>query len=797
MGEREAPRGGLQVRVVGRVSVQLEPPAGLPAGRATRLLGLLAAYADDTVPTGDLVSVLWDGEAEPRDPSRVLASLVSRLRAALGPDRIAGDPRGYRFVSGRGAQVDLVTARLLLNTALAARNLQAWEAAFEAARSARALLERGTVLAEEPSVGPVQALRREAALLLRRAREVVWTAALRAGYTEVALDAATAAVAADPLDEAAVRAAMVANAVLGQASQALLVFQELRERMAEDLGADPSRTSEALLLALLRGDPPATYQSFLDSGTAHGTENLDPAALEVLGQAAVLGPTFDLHVLAALADRPAEELAPLLLAAQQAGLLRVTGRRFAFVDDSAHLAALAAQPSPVRAVRHRRAAQLLAEVPDEQARHWAMAGEHRLAALAWQRAAEGAADDPEVAEAVLGQALAAAEEAAEPRLTAELLLRRCAARVDRGGFDEARADGEAALAIARRIGDADLEARALEALGWAALHARDAYATLDFASRARELAESAAAAPQRRANALLLVGRVRHWDGDLDGADAAYAEAVRSPAGPAEQAVALAYRGALLEHRDDYVAARRLLDRAARACARTGSFRPLVQSLFFAAMARGNAGDLSGGLRLLGQARDLLDERGVSYYRSGIDVTAAWLWRELGDLPRARDLAHRALAGSTHGEPVLELEQDLHALLGLAECELALGRPEEAARLVERAESRLSGPLPFAGRARLRVLDVASRLTPQRAEELLAAARSGGSPKYQALALHRLGRQREALALAEPLGADLLLAAIDAGAGGRAARDRIWRRLPRDLRDGWAGRTPPEGAPRA
>ena len=142
------------------------------------------------------------------------------------------------------------------------------------------------------------------------------------------------------------------------------------------------------------------------------------------------------------------------------------------------------------------------------------------------------------------------------------------------------------MAVATRRGDDELEAAALEQLGWTALYARDALAAVDLAQRARQLAESAAAASSAAPSSFLLLGRVRHWDGDYAGADRSYRMVLDSPADDATMATALAYRGALLQHQDRFVEARRTLDQAFVLSRRAGSFRPMLQSLFFGGGAR-------------------------------------------------------------------------------------------------------------------------------------------------------------------------------------------------------------------
>src|SRR4029453_7112092 len=93
------------------------------------------------------------------------------------------------------------------------------------------------------------------ARLLRRAREGAWTAALALGQPQRGLDLAQAAVVDDPLDEAAQRALMLAQQLAGAPGAALATFERLRERLAEELGADPAAETAQLHLAILRGEP--------------------------------------------------------------------------------------------------------------------------------------------------------------------------------------------------------------------------------------------------------------------------------------------------------------------------------------------------------------------------------------------------------------------------------------------------------------------------------------------------------------------------------------------------------------
>ncbi|WP_133824326.1 ATP-binding protein [Actinomycetospora succinea] len=514
---------------------------------------------------------------------------------------------------------------------------------------------------------------------------------------------------------------------------------------------------------------------------------LDAAAEDVallLGQAAVLGSSFPLDDAAALAGIGPEECARRAERAVRAGLLVPDGERYRFANDIVRAVAYTRAELPVRISRHRRAAELVADRPEAAAGHHSAAGDHAAAARAWMAAADAAhlVFAHRDAERLLTSALESAERTGDAVLRTTVLLRRGQARCDLARFDDAHADHDAALALARLLGDEELEARALEALGWTALWARDAFAAVELAEQAGHLAESAAAAPGARRSSLLLLGRVRHWDGDYTGATHAYQQVLAVGAEDALGAVAMAYRGALLQHMDRFAEARAVLERAVELCRQTGEFRTLLQSLFFCGLARGDAGDFAGALRALDRARRLIDDAGVGYYRAGIETTTSWLWQELGDLDRAREHAETAVDLAHRGGGALELEQELHALLARADCLLLAGKDDDAGATVEEAAPLLERSLPFRPRAAMRLLEMQARWEPERAEELLASARTYRSAKYEALALTHLGRPHEAASAALRTRSDLVVAQVGAPSARGPARDRIAAALPAELR---------------
>jgi tetratricopeptide (TPR) repeat protein len=479
-----------------------------------------------------------------------------------------------------------------------------------------------------------------------------------------------------------------------------------------------------------------------------------PDVEELLRVAAVVGRSFDLDLVARLGRIDAEQAGRLADRALRAGLLVTSGTSFAFTSGLLRAVLYETIPEPVRVSRHRRAAVLLGGAPEAAASHHAAAGDWAAAASAWSAAAEQAmlAFALPDAERLFGEALDAATATGEREQVAELRLRRGEVREELADYDGARDDHVAALELARALGDPRLEGRALERLGWTAYYARDTDAASELAARATELAEEAAAAPAALPSALLLAGRLRHWDGDLAGASTAYQEALAADSDPATAATALAFFGALLEHSDRFDDARRVLGQAITACQRTGALRPLLLSMFFSGMAKANLGDLGGALRALERMQRLLEEYDLAYYRAGVQTTLAWVWRELGELGRARDLAEQALEEARSGSGMLELEQTLHALLAVADSCLLDGDQAQAGRLAEATAPLLDRRLPFHARAELRHAEIRARLEPARAEHLLELARRRQSPKYQALALGRLGQTDEAVRVALPTG---------------------------------------------
>jgi DNA-binding SARP family transcriptional activator len=227
------------------------PLAEVGNRQARRLLALLAIQPGRLVAVNRIVEVLW-ADGVPRHPVANVATLVSRLRAALGGGIVRGDRRGgYRL--GAGVRVDLHHAADLVVRAEALLGAGETARALVTGRLGLAALEESPVLTDERDSEWVQPARRLQDHMLRRARHVVANAALAAGDPGGAVLAAEAAVAADPFDEAAHRILISAHHARGDTVSALLAYERLRATLAEELGIDPARATRDLHRAILRG----------------------------------------------------------------------------------------------------------------------------------------------------------------------------------------------------------------------------------------------------------------------------------------------------------------------------------------------------------------------------------------------------------------------------------------------------------------------------------------------------------------------------------------------------------------
>ncbi|MFH8658033.1 ATP-binding protein [Streptomyces afghaniensis] len=223
---------------------------------APRLRGLLALLAGDLrtgCSTERLVAGLWP-DALPERPAKAVQVLVSRARAQLGADVIAGTPTGYRLTLAED-QVD--SSALLLHAAASAERARAGDHAGSlAAAEAGLALWEGTPDEAYDTDDPVAALRTERAPVrgtLLRARAL---ALARLGRHAEAAGPLAVAASEHPRDEEVLVELLRCEAATTGPSAALMRYEAYRRELRDELGTDPGAGLKAVQRELLRGEAP-------------------------------------------------------------------------------------------------------------------------------------------------------------------------------------------------------------------------------------------------------------------------------------------------------------------------------------------------------------------------------------------------------------------------------------------------------------------------------------------------------------------------------------------------------------
>jgi predicted ATPase/DNA-binding SARP family transcriptional activator len=252
----------LRIGLLGTLQVRDKDGRVIKLGgqRLRALLILLALDAGHVVPAHSLIDRLWrDLDDRPADAANALQSLVSRLRATLrqaglGDDLIESSPTGYLLTVPPEA-VDAVTFEA---RARAGRRALAGGDPRTAAGLLREALSawRGPALAdvseEEFAAAPAARLEelRSAAALDRIEAD------LALGEASGLIGELRAMATADPLAERPRALLMRALTAAGRQADALAVYAQTRDLLADQLGVDPSARLEEAYLAVLRQEVP-------------------------------------------------------------------------------------------------------------------------------------------------------------------------------------------------------------------------------------------------------------------------------------------------------------------------------------------------------------------------------------------------------------------------------------------------------------------------------------------------------------------------------------------------------------
>ncbi|MEU0672161.1 BTAD domain-containing putative transcriptional regulator [Streptomyces sp. NPDC006172] len=229
---------------------------GFPQQRA--LLALLLAHAGRTVPTSEILDVLW-AERPPASAHRIVRRYAGALRRLLEPElpprapggRLLRRPGGY-LLEATSDEVDLLRFRELTRQGKRAAATGRPETA--AGRLTEALREwRGPVVA----MGIPRTAREHVQFTaveheLRHTAVLAADAALRCGRADQVLPALRRATALAPLDEPLHTRLILSLAACGRQAEALAAYDDVRRRLTADLGVGPGPELAAAHTSVLR-----------------------------------------------------------------------------------------------------------------------------------------------------------------------------------------------------------------------------------------------------------------------------------------------------------------------------------------------------------------------------------------------------------------------------------------------------------------------------------------------------------------------------------------------------------------
>lgn len=217
-----------------------------------RLLTCLVLRRGRVVPVDTIADVLWPDRL-PNDHISAVHSHVFRLRRKVPDLPIEQEPPGYRLRNVH-VGVDADEFEATVAQAIHRRREQPADALrdFDEAVSSW----RGTPYVELADVGEAGIEAERLGELLRRTQEERLATMLDLGRADEAVGEAEALLAQQPLRERRCELLIHALAATGRRAEALRAFDDLRRRLAEELGIDPSPQLRALNEAVLSSATP-------------------------------------------------------------------------------------------------------------------------------------------------------------------------------------------------------------------------------------------------------------------------------------------------------------------------------------------------------------------------------------------------------------------------------------------------------------------------------------------------------------------------------------------------------------
>ena len=219
--------------------------------KSRQVLEVLAVNHTRPVSKDVLAESLWEG-TPPASYAATLESYVAVVRRSL--EGVGVPRRVLRTVNSGYVLTDEVSVDLSEVRDTITRTLNANSAtAFMVATGALTTLRIGDLVASSPYAGYAIAAREELTSWLAQALRWAAEGALEAGATARALLLARQAQTLEPVSDATEQVVMRALVALDARSDALREYADFRQRLRNELGVEPSRTTQSWYLRALAG----------------------------------------------------------------------------------------------------------------------------------------------------------------------------------------------------------------------------------------------------------------------------------------------------------------------------------------------------------------------------------------------------------------------------------------------------------------------------------------------------------------------------------------------------------------
>lgn len=240
----------LRVYLTGKVAIEdgdvLVPEKRFPGPQGRLTFAVLAWDRERAIPVEELADAVWSGEP-PNGWETALRALVSKVRSAIGDRaRIEHAFGCYQLRLPPDAWVDVEACDAALHEAETALREGEHELAMGSALVANAIARRAFLAGDVSEWG--ERKREHLRRVRQRALEVRARVALTRGDPVGAASDAEIVLTMDPYRESACALLMQASVAAGNPALAVAAYEQLRARLADDLGTVPSPQTEAVLI---------------------------------------------------------------------------------------------------------------------------------------------------------------------------------------------------------------------------------------------------------------------------------------------------------------------------------------------------------------------------------------------------------------------------------------------------------------------------------------------------------------------------------------------------------------------